>query len=191
MEKTLIEWSRFLAMVLRHKPQSVGIELDAHGWADVSAIVMAFSKMGVFTLAMLKEIVRDDEKKRYSFNEDGTKIRANQGHSVQVDVELKEAAPPAVLYHGTGIKYVESIDKEGLLPRQRLYVHLSSDVETAMKVGKRHGKPFVYEVLAGEMARDGYKFYLSANGVWLTKCVPVKFLRSYKNISVVIRIGCE
>ena len=191
MEKTLIEWSRFLAMVLRHKPQSVGIELDAHVWAVVSAIVMSFSKMGVFTLAMLKEIVRDDEKTRYSFNEDGTKIRANQGHSVKVDVELLEAVPPAVLYHGTGIKYVESIDKEGLLPRQRLYVHLSSDVETAMKVGKRHGKPFVYEVLAGEMARDGYKFYLSANGVWLTKCVPVKFLRSYKNISVVIRIGCE
>ena len=180
MEKTLIEWSRFLAMVLRHKPQSVGIELDAHGWADVSAIVMAFSKMGVFTLAILKEIVIDDEKKRYSFNEDGTKIRANQGHSVKVDVELVEAVPPAVLYQGTGIKYVESIDKEGLLPRQRLYVHLSSDVETAMKVGKRHGKPFVYEVLAGEMARDGYKFYLSANGVWLTKCVPVKFLRNHK-----------
>lgn len=110
MERTLIEWSRLLAMVLRHKPQAVGIELDAHGWADVSAIVMAFSKMGVFTLAMLKEIVRDDEKKRYSFNEDGTKIRANQGHSVKVDVELTEAVPPAVLYHGTGIKYVESID---------------------------------------------------------------------------------
>ena len=180
MEKTLIEWSRLLAMVLRHKPQSVGIELDAHGWADVSAIVMAFSKMGVFTLAMLKEIVRDDEKKRYSFNEDRTKIRANQGHSVKVDVELTEAVPPAVLYHGTGTKYVESIDKEGLLPRQRLYVHLSSDVETAMKVGKRHGEPFVYLVLAGEMAEEGYKFYLSANGVWLTKCVPVKFLRSYK-----------
>ncbi|MGM9582152.1 MAG: RNA 2'-phosphotransferase, partial [Phascolarctobacterium sp.] len=101
-------------------------------------------------MATLKEIVRDDEKQRYSFNEDGTKIRANQGHSVQVDVELIEAAPPAVLYHGTGIKYMESIAKEGLLPRQRLYVHLSSDVETALKVGKRHGKPFVYGVLAGE-----------------------------------------
>ena len=180
MERTLIEWSRLLAMVLRHKPQAVGIELDAHGWAEVSDIVSAFNKMGIFTLAMLKEIVRDDEKQRYSFNEDGTKIRANQGHSVKVDVELVEAVPPAVLYHGTGIKYVESIDKEGLLPRQRLYVHLSSDVETAMKVGKRHGEPFVYLVLAGEMAEAGYKFYLSSNGVWLTKCVPVKFLRSYK-----------
>ena len=167
-------------MVLRHKPDAVGIQLDAHGWAEVSAIVSAFSKMGTFTVAMLNEIVRDDEKKRYSFSADGTKIRANQGHSVKVDVELKEAVPPEVLYHGTGRKYVESIDKEGLLPRQRLYVHLSSDVLAALKVGKRHGKPFVYEVLAGEMARDGYKFYLSANGVWLTKCVPVKFLRSYK-----------
>ena len=126
-------------MVLRHKPDAVGIKLDTHGWAEVSAIVSAFSKMGTFTVAMLNEIVRDDEKKRYSFSADGTKIRANQGHSVKVDVELKEAVPPEVLYHGTGRKYVESINKEGLLPRQRLYVHLSGDVETALKVGKRHG----------------------------------------------------
>lgn len=169
-------------MVLRHKPQAVGIELDAHGWAEVSAIVSAFNKMGVFTLAMLKEIVRDDEKKRYSFNVDGTMIRANQGHSVKVDVELKEAVPPSVLYHGTGRKYLKSINKEGLLPRQRLYVHLSSDVETALKIGKRHGEPFVYEVLSGEMARAGYKFYLSANGVWLTKSVPPDFLRDNNEV---------
>ena len=167
-------------MVLRHKPQAVGIELDAHGWAEVSAIVRAFNKMDIFTLAMLKELVRDDEKKRYSFNEDGTKIRANQGHSVKVDVELTEAVPPPVLYHGTGIKYVESIDKEGLLPRQRLYVHLSSDVKTSLKVGKRHGEPFIYKILTGKMAEAGYKFYISANGVWLTKAVPAKFLRSLK-----------
>jgi len=101
-------------MVLRHKPDAVGIKLDTHGWAEVSAIVSAFSKMGAFTVAMLNEIVRDDEKKRYSFSADGTKIRANQGHSVKVDVELKEAVPPEVLYHGTGRKYVESINKEGL-----------------------------------------------------------------------------
>ena len=183
MERTLIEWSRLLAMVLRHKPQAVGIELDAHGWAEVSAIVSAFNKMGIFTLAMLKEIVRDDEKQRYSFIEDGTKIRANQGHSVQVDVELTEAVPPPVLYHGTGTKYVESIDKEGLLPRQRLYVHLSSDVETALKVGKRHGEPFVYEVSSGKMARAGYKFYLSANGVWLTKFVPPDFLKDNSEVA--------
>lgn len=182
MERNLIEWSRLLAMVLRHRPGSVGIELDAHGWADVKAIVEAFSQMGLFTLAMLREIVRDDEKKRYSFNEDRTKIRANQGHSVKVDVELTEAVPPAVLYHGTGTKYVESIDKEGLLPRQRLYVHLSCDVETALKVGERHGKPFVYKILAGEMAKAGYKFYLSANGVWLTKYVPPDFLKDNSEV---------
>ena len=167
-------------MVLRHKPDAVGIKLDTHGWAEVSAIVSAFSKMGTFTLAMLKEIVRNDEKKRYSFNADRTKIRANQGHSVKVDVELKEAVPPEVLYHGTGRKYVESINKEGLLPRQRLYVHLSGDVETALKVGKRHGEPLIYKILAGKMVDAGYKFYLSENGVWLTKAVPVKFLRSYE-----------
>ena len=167
-------------MVLRHKPDAVGIKLDTHGWAEVSAIVSAFSKMGTFTLAMLKEIVRNDEKKRYSFNADRTKIRANQGHSVKVDVELKEAVPPEVLYHGTGRKYVESINKEGLLPRQRLYVHLSGDVETALKVGKRHGEPFIYKILDGKMVDAGYKFYLSENGVWLTKAVPVKFLRSYE-----------
>lgn len=167
-------------MVLRHKPDAVGIKLDTHGWAEVSAIVSAFSKMGAFTVAMLNEIVRDDEKKRYSFSADGTKIRANQGHSVKVDVELKEAVPPEVLYHGTGRKYVESINKEGLLPRQRLYVHLSGDVETALKVGKRHGESFVYKILAGKMVDAGYKFYLSENGVWLTKAVPVKFLRSYE-----------
>ena len=167
-------------MVLRHKPDAVGIKLDTHGWAEVSAIVSAFSKMGTFTVAMLNEIVRDDEKKRYSFSADGTKIRANQGHSVKVDVELKEAVPPEVLYHGTGRKYVESINKEGLLPRQRLYVHLSGDTETALKVGKRHGEPFIYKILAGKMVVAGYKFYLSENGVWLTKAVPVKFLRSYE-----------
>ena len=167
-------------MVLRHKPDAVGIKLDTHGWAEVSAIVSAFSKMGTFTVAMLNEIVRDDEKKRYSFSADGTKIRANQGHSVKVDVELKEAVPPEVLYHGTGRKYVESIDKEGLLPRQRLYVHLSGDVETALKVGKRHEEPFIYKILAGKMVEAGYKFYLSENGVWLTKAVPVKFLCSYE-----------
>ena len=167
-------------MVLRHKPDAVGIKLDTHGWAEVSAIVSAFSKMGTFTVAMLNEIVRDDEKKRYSFSADGTKIRANQGHSVKVDVELKEAVPPDVIYHGTGREYIESINKEGLLPRQRLYVHLSGDVETALKVGKRHGEPFIYKILAGKMVDAGYKFYLSENGVWLTKAVPVKFLRSYE-----------
>ena len=126
---------------------------------------------------MLEEIVRTDNKQRYSFNEDKTKIRANQGHSIPVDVELEQKTPPDVLWHGTGEKYVSSIKAEGLIPKTRLYVHLSADPDTAIKVGSRHGKPVVYEVAAKEMQADGYVFFQSVNGVWLTKHVPVKYLR--------------
>ena len=125
---------------------------------------------------MLEEIVRTDNKQRYSFNEDKTLIRANQGHSIPVDVELTKAVPPDILYHGTGEKYVSSIDKEGLLPKSRLYVHLSKDEDTAVNVGKRHGKPVVYKVDARKMQEDGFEFFLSVNGVWLTKEVPVKYI---------------
>ncbi|MDY4920481.1 MAG: RNA 2'-phosphotransferase [Phascolarctobacterium sp.] len=176
MSRSLIDWSKFLAMILRHKPEVVGIKLDGHGWAKVEELVAAFNEIESFNMSMLEEIVRTDEKMRYSFNADKSKIRANQGHSLNVDVELKECMPPEVLYHGTGEKYVESIDKEGLKARQRLYVHLASELETAIKVGKRHGKPWVYKVMAGTMARAGYKFYLSENGVWLTSAVPVRYL---------------
>ena len=110
-------------------------------------------------------------------SEDHTLIRANQGHSIPVDVELREKTPPAVLYHGTGEKYAASIDLQGLIPKSRLYVHLSSDIETAMKVGSRHGKPVLYAVDCGTMARSGYKFYLSVNNVWLTKEVPAIYLQ--------------
>jgi len=127
-------------------------------------------------MAMLEEIVATDNKQRYSFNEDHTLIRANQGHSIPVDVELEECFPPEVLYHGTGEKYVSSIDAQGLIPKSRLYVHLSHERETAVKVGLRHGKPVIYLVQSGDMHRDGFKFYKSVNGVWLTKEVPVKYL---------------
>ncbi|MBR3330610.1 MAG: RNA 2'-phosphotransferase, partial [Mogibacterium sp.] len=123
-----------------------------------------------------ERIVAEDEKQRYSFNEDKTLIRANQGHSIPVDVELPEVTPPAVLYHGTGLKYKESIDKQGLIPKSRLYVHLSGDVDTARKVGQRHGKPVIYTVDAAAMHADGYTFYRSVNGVWLTKKVPARYL---------------
>ena len=128
-------------------------------------------------MALLEEIVATDEKQRYSFNEDKTLIRANQGHSVPVDVELEQVTPPEYLYHGTGEKYVASIEQHGLIPKSRLYVHLSSDFDTARKVGSRHGKPVVYRVSAAEMAHDGYIFYKSANGVWLTKEVPPKYFQ--------------
>lgn len=127
-------------------------------------------------MEMLEEIVSTDNKQRYSFNDDKTLIRANQGHSIPVDVELKKAVPPEVLYHGTGEKYVTSINKEGLIPKSRLYVHLSKDEETALNVGKRHGRPVIYKVDAKRMTEEGYEFFLSVNGVWLTKAVPKEYL---------------
>lgn len=172
----LTDTSRFMSLILRHKPETIGISLDEHGWADVGELIAGIAKTHEFNMDILEEIVRTDEKQRYSFNEDKTLIRANQGHSIPVDVELDEAEPPAELWHGTGEKYVTSIDGQGLIPKSRLYVHLSKDRDTAVKVGRRHGKPVLYIVKAGEMHRDGYQFYLSKNGVWLTKKVPVKYL---------------
>ncbi len=172
----LMDTSRFLSLILRHKPETIGIKLDEHGWADVSELISGISKTRTFDMKMLEEIVRTDNKQRYSFNEDKTLIRANQGHSIPVDVELEKKTPPEFLYHGTGEKFVASIDKEGLLSKSRLYVHLSKDTDTAVKVGSRHGKPVVYRVATGKMADDGYEFFLSVNGVWLTRAVPVEYL---------------
>ena len=138
--------SKFIALILRHKPESIGITLDEHGWANVGDLIAGIAKTQRFTMEMLEEIVRTDNKQRYSFNEDKTLIRANQGHSIPVDVELPEMLSPVVLYHGTGVKYKDSIDQQGLIPKSRLYVHLSQDYDTAVKVGQRHGKPFVYKV---------------------------------------------
>lgn len=172
----LNEISKFIAMILRHKPEAIGITLDEHGWANVDELIAGISKEYEFNMEMLEEIVATDNKQRYSFNEDKTLIRANQGHSIPVDVELEKAAPPDILYHGTGEKYTASIDEQGLIPKSRLYVHLSGDEETAFKVGQRHGKPVIYTVKSGEMYRDGFIFFHSVNGVWLTKEVPVKYL---------------
>ena len=174
---SLQETSEFISLILRHKPEEIGITLDEHGWANVDELIAGIAKTRIFDMSMIEEIVRTDEKQRYSFNEDKTLIRANQGHSIPVDVELEQKAPPEILYHGTGEKYVSSIEKQGLIPKSRLYVHLSADYDTAVKVGSRHGKPVVYTVAAGEMHKNGYTFYLSVNGVWLTKSVPPQFLQ--------------
>jgi len=171
--------SRFISLILRHKPETIGITLDEHGWANVRDLIDGVNASGSHHLDMktLCEIVQTDEKQRYSFNEDRSLIRANQGHSILVDVELKETIPPEILYHGTGEKNVSSIKRSGLLPMSRLYVHLSADLKTAKNVGKRHGKPVVYAVNCSAMTADGYQFYLSANQVWLTKEVPAQYLR--------------
>lgn len=170
------ETSKFISLILRHKPEVIGISLDEHGWASVSELIEGISKQQSFNMEMLEEIVATDNKQRYSFNEDKTLIRANQGHSIPVDVELPEKEPPKYLWHGTGEKYTESINKNGLIPKSRLYVHLSADEDTAKSIGIRHGKLAMYKVKSGDMFKDGYKFYLSVNGVWLTKTVPIKYL---------------
>lgn len=169
--------SVFISLVLRHKPDAAGIVLDEHGWANVEELINGINHTGrKIDITILEEIVRTDNKQRYSFNEDKTLIRANQGHSVPVDVDLKEKEPPEFLYHGTADRFLKDIMAEGLKPMSRLYVHLSKDIETANKVGKRHGSPVILRVQSGKMNQDGIKFYISENGVWLTKKVDVKYL---------------
>lgn len=168
--------SRFLALVLRHKPEAIGITIDKHGWANVADLIEGISKKQAFSMKMLEEIVRTDEKGRYSFNSDKSLIRANQGHSIPVDVELEKKEPPEFLYHGTGQKYIKSIKKQGLIPKSRLYVHLSSDIETAQNVGARHGVPVVLRIYTKKTRKSGFEFYISKNGVWLTKSVPPDML---------------
>lgn len=168
----LIRTSRYISMLLRHKPEAAGISLDKNGWANVEELVNGVSKTHFLDMETLEEIVATDDKQRYSFNESKTKIRANQGHSIGIDVELEECEPPEYLWHGTGMKYVESIKQDGLIPKSRLYVHLSTDYETAVNVGSRHGQPYVFKIDAKSMSEDGIKFYKSVNGVWMTECVP-------------------
>jgi putative RNA 2'-phosphotransferase len=169
--------SKYMSLILRHKPETIDISLDEHGWADTEELIAGIARDREFNMEMLEKIVRTDEKQRYSFNEDKTLIRANQGHSIPVDVELEEKIPPEILWHGTGEQYVDSINREGLIRKSRLYVHLSKDRETAKKVGSRHGRPMTYQVMAGQMYADGYKFYQSVNGVWLTEHVPPEYLK--------------
>lgn len=173
---------RFISLILRHKPEVIGIRLDPHGWAQVDELISGVAKTRYFDREMLERIVKEDPKQRYSFNLDKTKIRANQGHSIQVDVELEEKIPPDILWHGTGEKYVKSIDQIGLISKKRLYVHLSGDSETAKVVGSRHGKAVIYQVNAKAMKEDGSLFYLSVNGVWLTEKVPVSYLYKVSDI---------
>ena len=169
--------SKYISLILRHKPEEINISLDEHGWANVEELILGINQSGrEINMEKLEEIVRTDSKQRYSFNEDKTLIRANQGHSIPVDVELKESVPPNILYHGTADRFLSSILKEGLKPMSRLYVHLSENIVTAESVGKRHGNPIILKINSKSMYEDGIKFYLSNNGVWLTKEVNIKYI---------------
>lgn len=167
-----VQVGKFISLILRHKPETIGIELDENGWADVSELIAGLNRKGYpIDMAILDEIVANNNKKRYSFNIDKTKIRANQGHSINVDIELSPTIPPDILYHGTADRFVDSIRKNGLDRKNRNHVHLSADTETAINVGKRHGKPIVLKINAKAMYQDGHDFFLSENGVWLTDSV--------------------
>ena len=168
-ENDLIKKGKHLAFLLRHDTE---YQFDKHGWREVSDLI----KNQGYTMKEIEEIVETNNKKRYEFSDDKKKIRARQGHSIPVDVELKEATPPDVLYHGTAKNFVGSIWKNGIKKMSRLYVHLSGDEETARKVGKRHGYPVVIFINTKQMREDGIKFYLSNNNVWLTEFVDKKYL---------------
>ena len=169
--------SVFISLILRHKPEVINIKLDNYGYANVEELILGINKTGrKIDMDILEEIVKTDNKGRYSFNSDKTKIRANQGHSINVDVELKEETPPKYLYHGTSTRFLSMIEKEGIRPMSRLYVHLSEDKETAINVGSRHGEPIILKIDTEKMINDGFRFLISENGVWLTKYIsPIYF----------------
>lgn len=180
-----VKISKYLCMILRHRPSAALIELDEHGWANVDELLRGVHRrFPNFDRNMLEEIVACDDKQRYAFDETHTRIRANQGHSIKVEVGLQEKTPTDVLWHGSATRFVRSICQSGLIPMSRLYVHLSKDIETAVKVGKRHGEPVVFAVDTKAMVKDGYHFYLSANGVWLTKEVPYRYLTRIKSLTI-------
>ncbi len=166
--------SKFLSYVLRHHPETLDLAIDAQGWVSVQELL---EKLNNVSLEMLELVVANNNKQRFAFNEDKTKIRANQGHSITIDLAYQAVEPPLLLYHGTAIKNIESIQKMGIVKGNRHHVHLSSDVATAENVGKRHGKPIVLEIQAKAMYEAGYQFFVSENAVWLTDVVPVEFLK--------------
>jgi putative RNA 2'-phosphotransferase len=177
LDKRLITVSKYLAKYLRHAPHELGLTLQPGGWVPVDDLLAAAERNGFpITYDELVECVETNDKRRFAFDETGDLIRANQGHSVEVDLHLEEREPPEVLYHGTVERFLPSILAEGLNKGRRHHVHLSRDVETARKVGARRGKPVILEVAAGLMHRDGHTFFLSANGVWLTDAVPPAYL---------------
>ncbi len=175
--KDLKHISKFLSLVLRHKPEEIGLTMDANGWVNVDElIVKCNSKKLQLDFEMLEEVVMSNDKQRFAFNDEYTKIRANQGHTVNVDLQFEVAKPLDYLYHGTVEKYIDNIRQDGLQKMQRLHVHLSKDLETAVKVGSRRGKPIILKIQALKMFEDGYEFYLSKNGVWLCEQVPAKYI---------------
>lgn len=177
-ERQLVRISKFLSRHLRHAPRDIGLELQEGGWVEVEDLLAGCRRAGLrLSEEDLEEVVEKNDKQRFSFDVTGLRIRANQGHSVPVDLQLTPCQPPDVLYHGTASDAVEAILRDGLKRMKRHHVHLSTSEQTAVKVGKRHGRPVVLVVDAARMHRDGAAFYCSDNGVWLVDEVPAGYLR--------------
>jgi putative RNA 2'-phosphotransferase len=177
MEKELKLISKLLSLVLRHQPKKLGLVLNENGWANVADLIEKMNANAMqINLQKLQTVVEQNDKKRFTLNEDKTMIRASQGHSIEVELNLEVALPPSFLYHGTVAKNLDAIRKQGLQKMSRQHVHLSMDKETAIKVGNRRGTPVILTVLASDMQNEGFIFYLSANNVWLTDKVPPNFI---------------
>ena len=169
--------SKYLSLVLRHDPAAAGVTLDAEGWVGVDDLLAGAARHGFsFTRAELEEVVQTNEKQRFTLSHDSQRIRASQGHSVSVDLGLTPETPPEILYHGTVDRFLSSIMDQGLDKRSRQYVHLSPDIETATRVGGRRGQPVILKIAAASMHSDGFRFFCSANGVWLTERVPPQYI---------------
>lgn len=176
-EKEIIRTSKFLSLVLRHEPERVGLKLGEAGWVGVDVLLQAVNANGVaLTLEQLQHIVATSDKKRYAFSEDGQRIRASQGHSVEVDLQYPPQTPPEILYHGTATRFLDGIRQDGLQRMERHDVHLSAETKVTLQVGGRHGRPALLTIRAGEMHRAGFVFRCSANGVWLVDHVPPQFI---------------
>ncbi len=177
MSANLVRTSQFLSLVLRHQPEKISLSLDKQGWADVAELIRLANQAGhQLSRELLTRVVAENDKQRFAFSADGSQIRASQGHSIEVDLDLPPLEPPAVLYHGTASRFLDSIRATGLHSASRRHVHLSGDETIASQVGLRHGRPVVLQVQAAEMFAAGQRFFRSANGVWLTERVPVEYL---------------
>lgn len=177
MDRSLTRLSKWMSLVLRHRPGDFGVELDGAGWARVDDLLAAAARAGVpLDDATLRRVVAENDKQRFALSEGGAMIRASQGHSVEVELGLEPVEPPPVLFHGTATRFLDSIRREGLVPGSRRHVHLSADADTATTVGARHGRPAALRIDAARMHADGHRFFRSANGVWLADAVPAEYL---------------
>lgn len=183
MNKKLVRTSKFLSLILRHKPDTIGLSLNDNGWVSIQDLIDAANANGHdISRELLDEVVFTNDKQRFAYSHDGQRIRANQGHSVKINLELESIDPPDILYHGTVERFLNSIKTSGLQKMKRQHVHLSATIETAKNVGKRRGKPVILSVNSCAMNRDGYNFFLSQNGVWLTDSVPWKYVTILKDV---------